>query len=158
MHLWDSKQAVMNIPNLCIHFNRKDSFEPNKEKEFKPIFATTMIDQLMGEGKTIFNTEHPDIYNVEKKHFVTFLERIAKDINVSHDEIIDFELTAYDHHPPAIIGLHNEFIASPRLDNLCSSLCSLDAIIEYKQSGEQDNREVSMIMLFDHEEVGSQSA
>jgi aspartyl aminopeptidase len=49
-------------------------------------------------------------------------------------------------------------VSSPRLDNLASSLCSLDALIEYHKNAPKDNAEVSMIMLFDHEEVGSTSA
>lgn len=61
-------------------------------------------------------------------------------------------------HPPAITGLHQEFVASPRLDNLASSLCSLDSIISHHKEGAKDNNEVSMIMLFDHEEIGSTSA
>ena len=61
-------------------------------------------------------------------------------------------------HPPAITGLHSEFISSPRLDNLASSLCSLDALITHSKDGDKDNNEVSMIMLFDHEEIGSSSA
>ena len=48
-------------------------------------------------------------------------------------------------------------MSSPRLDNLGSSLVSLDAIIDTHQSP-NDNAEISMIMLFDHEEIGSQSA
>lgn len=77
---------------------------------------------------------------------------------MSADEIVDFELSAYDHHPPAIIGLHKEFVASPRLDNLASSLCSLDALVDYSKNANLDNAEVSMIILFDHEEIGSKSA
>ena len=56
------------------------------------------------------------------------------------------------------MGLHNEFVSSPRLDNLASSLCSLDSIVEYSKTGNLDNAECSMIMLFDHEEIGSMSA
>jgi len=76
-HLWDSKDAVMNIPNLCIHFTRTDEFKPNREKELKPILASSMIDQLMGQGISHFSEEHPDLYKVETKHFKTFLDRIA---------------------------------------------------------------------------------
>jgi aspartyl aminopeptidase len=54
-----------------------------------------------------------------------------------------------------LVGLHKEFISSARLDNLGSSLVALDTIL---QVGVQDNAEVSMIILFDHEEIGSQSA
>lgn len=77
---------------------------------------------------------------------------------VSVDSIVDFELTAYDHHPPAITGLHREFVSSPRLDNLASSLCSLDALVSHSNQENRDNSEISMIMLFDHEEIGSTSA
>jgi aspartyl aminopeptidase len=42
--LWDSKQAVMNVPSLCIHLDREDSFKPNKESHLKPILASACID------------------------------------------------------------------------------------------------------------------
>jgi len=155
--LWDSKSAIMNIPSLCIHLDRGQTFEYNKETHLKPILATNVIDQLMGQGIKAFE-DRDDVYNVEHKHFATFLDRIASDLGININQIIDFELTAYDHHKPAMFGLHNEFVASPRLDNLASSLCSLDSIIDYSKNGDHDNAECSMIMLFDHEEVGSISA
>lgn len=145
----------MNVPSLCIHLDRGDEFKPNKETHLKPILASNCIDQIMGEG--IPESEN-DLYRVHAKHYKTFIDRIANDLEINCDQIIDFELSAYDHHKPAIIGLHNEFVSSPRLDNLASSLCSLDAIIDYKEKADLDNKEVSMIMLFDHEEIGSTSA
>lgn len=57
--------------------------------------------------------------------------------------------------------MHEEFVSSPRLDNLASSLCALDAIIKHSKKDVKTARnhsEVDMIILFDHEEVGSQSA
>ena len=56
--------------------------------------------------------------------------------------------------------MHQEFLSSPRLDNLCSSFCSLDAIISHsKVAPERRNHaEIDMIVLFDHEEIGSSSA
>ena len=56
------------------------------------------------------------------------------------------------------MGLHQEFISSPRLDNLGSSLVALDSLLHVASAGPVDNAEVSIIMLFDHEEIGSQSA
>jgi aspartyl aminopeptidase len=52
-------------------------------------------------------------------------------LEVEIDQIIDFEFAAYDAHRPAITGFHQEFVSSPRLDNLASSLCSLDSLIEH---------------------------
>ena len=53
------------------------------------------------------------------------------------------------------MGLHQEFISSARLDNLGSSLVALDSILHVASAGPADNAEVSIIMLFDHEEIGS---
>ena len=41
---------------------------------------------------------------------------------------------------------------------MASSLCSLDSLIDYHLNSNKDNKEISMIMLFDHEEIGSCSA
>lgn len=71
---------------------------------------------------------------------------------------MDFELNAIDHNPAQLVGLHKEFVSGARLDNLGSSLTSLDSLIETYKQGKLDNSEISMIMLFDHEEIGSQSA
>jgi len=63
-----------------------------------------------------------------------------------------------DTQPACLVGLHKEFISSHKLDNMGSSLTALDSIIEAYKDGKLDNNECSMIMLFDHEEIGSQSA
>lgn len=76
-------------------------------------------------------------------------------MSIDPKSIVDFELNVVDTQPPALIGLHKEFLSSPRLDNLASSLVALDAIID---SPVGDNGEANIIFLFDHEEVGSQSA
>ena len=70
---------------------------------------------------------------------------------------MDFELNVLDSQKPSLVGLHREFISGPRLDNLGSSLLALDSLVDTSRtlSATQD---VNMIMLFDHEEVGSTSA
>ncbi len=83
------------------------------------------------------------------------LSRISHDLQIERSTIVDFELNVLDAQPAQLVGLHKEFISSARLDNLGSSLVALDTIL---QVGVQDNAEVSMIILFDHEEIGSQSA
>lgn len=57
--------------------------------------------------------------------------------------------------------MHDEFVSSPRLDNLASSFCSLDGIIRHSKQDLKEahnNAEIDLIMLFDHEEIGSTSA
>ena len=65
-----------------------------------------------------------------------------------------------DAQPACLIGIHDEFISSPRLDNLASSITALDAIIEHAKAAPEtrNHSEIDMVMLFDHEEIGSQSA
>ena len=70
---------------------------------------------------------------------------------------MDFELNVLDSQKPSLVGLHKEFISGSRLDNLGSSLLALESLVDTSRtlSATQD---VNMIMLFDHEEVGSTSA
>ena len=45
-YLWDSKQAVVNIPSLCIHLDRtsNEKFEMNQENHLKLIMGTSVVD------------------------------------------------------------------------------------------------------------------
>jgi aspartyl aminopeptidase len=65
-----------------------------------------------------------------------------------------------DTQPAVIGGISNEFIFSPRLDNLMMSFCALTSLLDFSSNVEKlsNEKNVSMIVLFDHEEVGSQSA
>lgn len=51
-------------------------------------------------------------------------------------------------------GVSNEFIFSPRLDNLLSSFCAVEALADGSHNSEGN---VNCIALFNHEEVGSVS-
>ncbi|RLN29644.1 Aspartyl aminopeptidase, putative [Panicum miliaceum] len=85
---------------------------------------------------------------------------IAKEANCEPDEICDFELQLCDTQPSAVAGAMKEFIFSGRLDNLCMSFCSLKALIDSTSAEQSLDHEsgVRMVALFDHEEVGSDSA
>ena len=65
-----------------------------------------------------------------------------------------------DVQPGTIAGARNEFVYSGRLDNLCMSYCALQALLESLSSPESQANDdcVRCIALFDHEEVGSDSA
>ena len=81
---------------------------------------------------------------------------MAEELKVNEEDIVDFDLSLVDCQPSALIGLHKEFLSSPRMDNMVSSLCSLDSIIEYAgHAGPKTG--IASIFLFDHEEVGSTS-
>jgi len=64
-----------------------------------------------------------------------------------------------DTQKATIGGAFNEWIFSPRLDNLNMSFCALTALIEAsKDHSIADEKNIVGIALFDHEEVGSESA
>jgi aspartyl aminopeptidase len=132
--------------------DRSGTFEPNKESHTKPVLATSVVDQLFGSAES----SGEDVYRCDDKHYTSLLSLIAGHLKIAPKQIVDFELNVIDTQPAGLVGLHKEFVSAPRLDNLGSSLVALDAIIASPPSA--DNAEVNMIMLFDHEEVGSQSA
>lgn len=54
-----------------------------------------------------------------------FFQLLAAQAGCEPSDICDFELQACDTQPSVIAGAMKEFIFSGRLDNLCSSFCSL---------------------------------
>jgi aspartyl aminopeptidase len=154
---WRSTRPLVHLPSLCIHLDRKDEFNPNKETNIKPIWSMAIVDQLFGEGVTPIAD---DVYNLDEKHASTLTNLIAKDLGIERGAIVNFELSLADAMPSALTGMHEEFVSSPRLDNLASSMASLDALVQHSRlkPEERDHSEIDMIMLFDHEEIGSTSA
>ena len=108
------------------------------------MFATTIIDQL----KT------PEAG--KDKHAATLLNKIAKDLQVPAKNIIDFALNLVDTQGAALGGFNKEFLYASKLDNLTSTITAVDSIIE--MGAEASDGEIPVAFLFDHEEVGSQSA
>jgi aspartyl aminopeptidase len=68
---------------------------------------------------------------------------------VSVKQMLGYELSLYDSQSAGYVGLNNEFLVSARLDNLLSCYCALNALSEANHNGH------SLIVLTDHEEVGS---
>eukprot|EP00296_Roombia_truncata_P007655 JP446103.1.p2 GENE.JP446103.1~~JP446103.1.p2 ORF type:complete len:476 (+),score=158.26 JP446103.1:25-1428(+) len=142
------KRPLMTIPNLAIHLNRsiyEDGFKPNKETHVLPVLATQVISQLEGDG--VEGGDHPP----------ELLNALASDIGCQVSDIHDFELSIVDTQPAAIGGAHRELIFSPRLDNLMSCYCGLEALLDADSTVAEDT-DVRVLAMFDHEEIGSQSA
>lgn len=132
VRLVDMKRPILIIPNLAIHFNREmnKGVELRKQVDMLPIYGTAS----------------------EEMTKETFLEAIASELNVDKDEILDYELTIYNTDKASFVGMKEEFVSSPRLDNLSST----QALIEGITAGGRD-RGLNMMIVFDHEEVGSRS-
>lgn len=69
-------------------------------------------------------------------------------------ELVTFDLCFVDAQPAALVGVRNEYVMSGRLDNLASCHAALSALTAQSAPGKATRG----IVLYDHEECGSQSA
>jgi len=132
--LVDFNRPLFTIPSLAIHMDREvnDEGKLNAQKDMLPL-AT-----VGGEEFTA------DFFHVW----------LAEQLKVEQEEILSYELSAYPYEEGSLCGLNEEFVSSPRLDNLTSVVACLQGLMAVdtaKMSG------LRLTALFDNEEVGSQT-
>ncbi|MDL2302630.1 M18 family aminopeptidase [Lachnospiraceae bacterium OttesenSCG-928-D06] len=118
--------TLVVIPNLAIHMNR----DMNKGIEYNP-----QVDML-----PLFSG----------KDGCTLLSLMAKEANVEESDIIGHDLFLCVNEDTYFCGAAEEFILSPRLDDLQCVYASYKA---FKESKGKDY--VNVCAVFDNEEVGS---
>ncbi len=59
------------------------------------------------------------------KHDEALIDLISNDIGVKPEDILDLDLFFADSQKSDFVGLNDDFISSPRLDNLFSSFFSI---------------------------------
>ncbi|KAJ8752071.1 hypothetical protein K2173_001098 [Erythroxylum novogranatense] len=164
------QEPIMRVPTLAIHLDRgvnTDGFKVNTQTQLVPVLATSIkaeVNKIVAENGP--SGSEADATKSDKgstanssKHHPLLLDMVASQIGCQPEAICDFELQACDTQPSLIAGAAKEFIFSGRLDNLCSSFCSLKGLIDSTSSSDlEDEVGVRMVALFDHEEVGSDSA
>lgn len=132
VHLIDVGRPVLTIPRLAIHMNRRanEGVELNPQKDLLPVMG---LDQR----------------ELTNHFFIDFLSEIC---HCLPEAILSYDLTVYPYEDGCRLGWHNEFVSSPRLDNLTSVLACLTGLVqEDKADG------LNVTALFDNEEVGSQT-
>lgn len=80
------------------------------------------------------------------------LDHLAGLVGIGRDQLLGYDITAYDTDPPAVFGADDEFFASGRLDNLSSVHAGLTALLHA-----EPGTYIPVLAAFDHEEVGSSS-
>ncbi|XP_027100549.2 probable aspartyl aminopeptidase [Coffea arabica] len=165
-------EPIMRIPTLAIHLDREvnDGFKVNKHVHLVPVLATLIkaeLNKVAAENGFVDGGITTDAKKStgrtssgHQKHHSVLLQLLANEVGCEPDDICDFELQACDTQPSIIAGAMKEFVFSGRLDNLCMSFCSLKALVDATSSESSLDNEtgVRMVALFDHEEVGSDSA
>ena len=127
------EEPIMIIPNLAIHQNRAVNVEGHKrdkQAELLPIVS------LVSE-------------NLEKDNYL--LKLIAKKYNLKVSDILDFDLLLYPVEKGCLVGVNEEMMSAPRLDNLLSVYAGVIGLVE---SG-NDAGQINVFVGFDNEEIGS---
>lgn len=129
----DCKKPILTIPSLAIHMNR----EVNKGVEIHPQKDTLPLMGLIND-------------TLEKDNYL--LSYLAKELDVQVVDILDFDLYLYLAEEGQLIGINEEFVQAPRLDDLASVYSSLRAL-----SDVENKAGINIAACFDNEEIGSQT-
>ena len=128
-------KPMARVAQLAIHLDRdvNDGLKLNRQEHLAPILG------LASDGAK------------------DLLDLLAAELNVSRGAISGSELMLYDVVPPTLGGRDGEMIFSARLDNQAMCHAGVRALIDAAPrlaSGDL----VPVVALFDHEEIGSESA
>lgn len=126
-------QPMLRLPNLAIHMNREvneNGLKFNKQTELPLLLG-------VADGPA-------------EQHF---RRPLAAALDVAPESLMTWELAVCDTQKGSFWGVDGEFVANSQLDNLASCHAGLSALLA---AGEP--AQTCMLALFDHEEVGSESA
>lgn len=127
-------EPVLRVAQLAIHLDRSvnaDGLRLNPQQHLAPIWG--------------LGSQAPDIR--------AFL---AERVGVGAADVLGWDLMTHDAQPPRRIGARGELIAGGRMDNLATSVAGTRALIAAVASVAPSPL-VPVLVLFDHEEVGSTS-
>lgn len=130
------EQPLLRLPNLAIHMNREvneTGLKFNKQTEL-PLLLGVAADGESAEAR--------------------FRQPLADRLGVDPADLLTWELVAWDTQKGSFWGVDGEFIADSQLDNLASCHAALCALLAATPPASGSR----LVALFDHEEVGSESA
>lgn len=123
-------KPLLRVPQLAIHLDR----------------------EVNDKGLVLNRQEHlAPIYGLAGGR--SMLAHVAEEAGVELDQIAGLDLQLFDLAAPTLGGANGELVFSARLDNLAMCHAATTALAHVKSPSA-----ISVIALFDHEEVGSASA
>jgi aspartyl aminopeptidase len=137
MRLLRVDRPVCAIPQLAIHLDR----------------------DVSTRGLVIDAQHHlTPLWGIDGPGGGDFAGFVAKELGVTADDVLGWDLMLHDLAPGALVGRDEELVGSPRLDNLASCWAAVEALCEVAGgTGAVGDGPIPLVALFDHEEVGSTS-
>ena len=131
--LWRCDRALLRVPQLAIHLDRdvNDGLKLDRQQHMTPVWG---LGEPSADG---------------------FRGFLAEELAVEPDAVLAWDVMAHDVTPPARLGRDGEMYAAGRIDNLASCHAAVEALAGLAAA--PDNT-AAVVVLFDHEEVGSDSA
>ena len=122
-------KAALTIPSVAIHLNRgvNDGYKFNPATDLLPLLGTA---EAKGALMTV----------------------LAAQANAKPEDIISHDLYLYNAEEGRVIGINDELVLAPRIDDLGCVYASLRAFLDAPES-----KNVSVLAVFDNEEVGSET-
>lgn len=124
-------RPLLRVPQLAIHLDREIGERGlllNRQAHLTPIWG-------LGEPT--------------EGDFRAFL---AREVGAEPADVLGWDVMAHDLTPSCLVGVDDELMSAPRLDNLCSCWAGLHALLA---AADASAPHTSLLCLFDHEEVGS---
>ncbi len=126
---------IGRIPQLAIHLDRQvnEKLALDRQRHVQPVIG---LEHLTGG--------EPGGADV--------IRALADSAGIDPSDVVGFDVVTIAAQDPARFGLHEEFLASPRLDNLSSVHAGVSALALVEPAGLGS---IPLLAAFDHEEVGS---
>lgn len=119
---------ILLIPNVAIHFNRaiNDGYKYNRQIDLCPLFSAGELQK--GD----------------------FDKMVAEELGVPVSSILGKDLFLVNRQKPVIWGYKDEFVSTPKLDDLQCAFVSLKGFL-----ASNNEHAINVYCCFDNEEVGS---
>jgi aspartyl aminopeptidase len=133
-HLVLVDRPLLRVPQLAIHLDRdvnERGVQLNKQQHLAPVWG---------------------VGGPSEGGFGSYLAELVGSSGGA-GSVLAWDLMAHDVQPGALLGRDDELLAAPRIDNLASCWAATRALVAAAPADA-----AAVICLYDHEEVGSQSA
>ena len=125
-------RPILRVPQLAIHLDREIRETGVRLNPQQHVFPVWGVGTSPGD----------------------FAGFVGEELKVEAADILGWELMTHDLAPSRRIGRDGDLVSAPRLDNLGTTFAGLQALLHAVESPAAD---VPVLVLFDHEEVGSVS-